>query len=220
MPYLISPFIDCSAYAVSPVQSVLERFMYGNENSTATYFKIYIIQNGQTQGTKSNANRRNRATRRADRVADIPAHDMVQYAPSNAALTINLDFLTTRSPGEEQDEIESLLEIIPRYGNDTNIIHLKMTFKAPEEDIQCIDRRDILAQINNLPHIKEISFVIAVDRFNWKQIDTASSIYHLKFVDWAFELKIKDVEKQKVLADSRVDRELQAVERKLQYQAM
>ncbi|TGO37720.1 hypothetical protein BHYA_0090g00100 [Botrytis hyacinthi] len=176
------------------------------------------------KGPKSNANRRNRATRRADRVADIPAHDMVQYAPSNAALSIDLDFLTTRSPGEEQDEFESLLEIIPRYGNDTKIIHLKMMFKAPEEDVQCIDRRDILAQvveqINNLPHIKEISFVIAVDRFNWKQIDTASSIYRLKFVDWAFELNIKDGETQKILADSRVDRELRAVERKLQHQAM
>ncbi|KAF5879404.1 uncharacterized protein Bfra_006613 [Botrytis fragariae] len=171
------------------------------------------------KGSKSNANSRNRATRRADRVSDIPVHDMVQYAPSNAALSIGLDFFTTRLPGEEQDEFECLLEIIPRYGNDTNIIHLKMMFQAPEEDIQGIYRCDILAQvveqINNLPHIKEISFVLAVDRFNWKQIDTASSIYRLKFIDWTFELNIKDKKAQKILAGSQVDRQLRAVERKL-----
>ncbi|TEY48065.1 hypothetical protein BOTCAL_0298g00060 [Botryotinia calthae] len=176
-------------------------------------------------GPKSNANCRNRTTRRADRVVDIPEHDMVLYVPSKAALYVDFEFPPTRSAGDEKEAFDSLIEIIPRYGNDTNIIHLKiihlkMMFKKAEEDVEAVYRRETLAkvveQINNLPHIKEISFDLRVDRFNWKQIDVASSIYRLKFVNWTFILTINDREPQIILADSRVDRELRAVERKLQ----
>ncbi|TGO44364.1 hypothetical protein BCON_0536g00100 [Botryotinia convoluta] len=68
----------------------------------------------KNRGPKSNANRRNRATRRTDRLAHVTPHTMINYAASPAALSIELDFCTPRSVAEEKEIFDELVEIIPQ----------------------------------------------------------------------------------------------------------
>ncbi|APA07924.1 predicted protein [Sclerotinia sclerotiorum 1980 UF-70] len=76
-------------------------------------------------GPKPNANPRDRATRRAGRVADMPTHSLIEYAAINGALFIDLDFCTSMSAAKEEI-FDALVEIIPKYADETDIIHLQM----------------------------------------------------------------------------------------------
>lgn len=175
-------------------------------------------------GPKSNANRRNRATRRADRIANIPALSQINYAASSGTLHIDLDFNKTRLPSEEEETFDTLVKTLPRYANETDIINLKMIFKPSDWDVEGADRHDILTRvvqiINKFPRIKAIQFTLVLDHFNWKQISSASSIYGLDFVNWTFDLDIKKREIQHILANSSLDRRLRAAEKRLHRQAM
>ncbi|KAJ8064783.1 hypothetical protein OCU04_007093 [Sclerotinia nivalis] len=172
-----------------------------------------------SKGPGSNANRRDGATRRAARVADIPTRSVIGYAAGNAALFIDLDFCTSRSAAEEEEIFDALVEILPKYADEKNIIHLQMMFKPLHKDGESVNRHDTLAQvvehINDFPHVKEITICLEFDRFNWRQVSSASSIYNLKFIDWTFDLYVKNREVQHILANSRLDRRLRAAEKKL-----
>ncbi|KAI9646620.1 hypothetical protein NHQ30_004616 [Ciborinia camelliae] len=185
---------------------------------------INEIEINKKMAPKSNANRRNRATRRLARLADVPPHPLINYVGSSAALCIDLDFCMFRSPTEEKNIFDALVETLPKYANETNIIHLRMIFKSPHKDVECANRHEILTRvvekINDFPHIKEIAFSLVLDRFDWKQLKCASSIYHLNFIDWTFDLNMKNREIEHVLVNSRLDRKLRAAEAKILEQAM
>ncbi|KAF7957788.1 hypothetical protein EAE96_003358 [Botrytis aclada] len=178
----------------------------------------------KNRGPKSNANRRNRATRRTDRLAHVPPHIMVTYDASPAALSIDLDFYTPRSIAEEEEIFDELVETIPQYADETNIINLGMIFRNLLNDAEGVNRRDILARvvqiINDFPHIKGITFSLIIDHYNWKQVSCTSAIYSLKFHGWTFDMKVKDGEFQPVLSNSPMDRGLRAAEAKLLRQAL
>ncbi|TGO20977.1 hypothetical protein BPAE_0251g00100 [Botrytis paeoniae] len=178
----------------------------------------------KNRGPKSNANRRNRATRRTDRLAHVPPHTMINYAASPADLSIELDFCIPRSVVEEKKIFDELVEIIPQYADETNIIHLRMIFGSLLNDTKGVNRRDILARvveiINGFPHIKEITFCLNIDHYNWKQVSCASSMYGLKFPSWTFDMKVHNQEFQQILFNSRIDRQLQAAEAKVRQKAL
>lgn len=177
----------------------------------------------KNRGPKSNANRRNRATRRTDRLAHVPPHTMINYAASPADLSIELDFCTPRSVAEEKEVFDELVEIIPQYADETHIIHLRMILGSSLNDTEGINRRDILARvveiINGFPHIKEITFRLDIDHYNWKQVSCASTAYCLNFPGWTFDMKVGNQEFHQILFNSRIDRQLRAAEAKARQQA-
>ncbi|KAF7941086.1 hypothetical protein BELL_0032g00210 [Botrytis elliptica] len=178
----------------------------------------------KNRGPKSNANRRNRATRRTDRLAHVPRHTMINYAASPADLSIDLDFCTPRSVAEEKETFNELFKIIPQYADETNIIQLRMVFSNALNDTEGVNRRDILARvveiINGFPHIKEITFSIDINHYDWKQVSSASAIYGLKFPGWTFNMEVENREVQQILFNSRIDRQLRAAEAKALQKAL
>ncbi|KAF7868756.1 uncharacterized protein EAF02_009492 [Botrytis sinoallii] len=118
----------------------------------------------KTRGPKSNANRRNRATRRTDRLAHVPPHTMIKYAASPADLSIDLDFCTPRSVAGEKEIFDELLEIIPQYADETNIIQLRIVFsnalKRYRGSQPSRHSRSCRRNYHGFPHIKEIPFLL------------------------------------------------------------
>ncbi|KAK6607185.1 hypothetical protein H4I95_04834 [Botrytis cinerea] len=170
------------------------------------------------RGPKSNANRRNRATRRTDRLAHVPPHSLIDYAASPADLTIYLEFCNSRSVEGEKKLFDALVETIPMYGDETNIIHLRMILSVLPKDNERVNRRDVLARvveiINDFPHIKEMNFCLDIHHYDLEQVRCASAIYGLKFPDWTFDMKVEDRDAQRILYNSRIDRQLRAAEAK------
>ncbi|KAF7907379.1 uncharacterized protein EAF01_004966 [Botrytis porri] len=178
----------------------------------------------KNRGPKSNANRRNRATRRTDRLAHVPSHTMITYDASPAALSIDLDFCTDRPVAEEEEIFHELVNTVPQYSDETNIIHLRMIFGSVLNDTEGVSRRGVLAHvveiINGFPHIKEITFSIDINHYDWKQVSSASAIYGLKFPNWTFNMKVENREAQQILFNSRIDRQLRAAEAKALQQTL
>ncbi|KAF7874847.1 hypothetical protein EAF04_002021 [Stromatinia cepivora] len=132
-----------------------------------------------------------KTTSEADRFAHIPTHRFIKFFPDEGKLRVILDFL---SPGPHPDEgtvdhLLKMINILPQYAKDTNILFLGIFFRPRDKDDLrltqarhlIIDR--IVEEINEFPNLTKFRACLCVYRFHWDQAaDLTSALYGLRIL--------------------------------------
>ncbi|EDN91057.1 predicted protein [Sclerotinia sclerotiorum 1980 UF-70] len=125
-------------------------------------------------------------TSEADRLAHIPKNQYINFFPDRNKLTVTLNFLS-RGPnpdGETLDHLLEMINILPLYARETNILYLSLFFRPRnEDDLRLTQARHlvidrVVEEINEFPYLTKFRACLRVDRFHWDQVaDLASALY-------------------------------------------
>ncbi|CAD6439869.1 dab76abb-4b9d-409d-9856-d6222893f30a [Sclerotinia trifoliorum] len=128
-------------------------------------------------------------TSETDRFAHIPTHRYIKFFPDRNKLTVTLNFMS-HGPHPSEETLDHLLEminILPLYARETNILYLSIFFRPRDkDDLRLTPARHlvigrVVEEINEFPYLTKFRVCLRVDRFHWDQVaDLASALYGIR----------------------------------------
>ncbi|KAI9646619.1 hypothetical protein NHQ30_004615 [Ciborinia camelliae] len=126
---------------------------------------------------------------RSESTARVPTYTLLEFNSRTSRLVIRLDFESPDPSPEETtlDQMNFMIDILPRYADETHIILLDMFFKSSQvDDLSLSPAREqvlnrVIETINAFPNTDGIEISLSGPDFSWEQIKPLSALFGINF---------------------------------------